>query len=79
LSRLTEAGTLDAELDLNFAVTPSGITPFILAASVGYVPILALLAQNPTVRKNGNDKEGFNAVYYAAHYGKLDALKHLKS
>jgi hypothetical protein len=40
-----------------------------LAASVGYVPILTLLAQNPTVKKSETDKDGYNAIYYAAHYG----------
>jgi ankyrin repeat protein len=49
-----------------------------LACSVGYVPIISLLAENPTVKKNAKDKDGLNAVYYAAHYGKLNALIFLK-
>jgi ankyrin repeat protein len=37
------------------------------------------LAENPNVSRNAKDNDGFNAVYYAAHYGRLDALKYLKS
>ncbi len=79
LARLTEAGALDPNTELTFEITTNGITPFLLAASVGYLPIVSLLAENPSVKRAGTDRDGFNAVYYAAHYGHLETLRYLKS
>ena len=78
LNRFNEAGSLDSETDLEFEITANGITPLMLAASVGYTPILNILLENHAVNKSCKDKEGFNSVYYAAFYGNIEALNVLK-
>lgn len=71
-------GVLEDDTDLNFSITDDGITPLMLACSIGKLIIIDLLVKNPNIRKNQTDGEGYNCLYYATFYGHKAVIERLK-
>lgn len=52
ITALVESGILDPGIKPNFSITPNGITPFLLACSVGHVPLMRVMLENPQIQRD---------------------------
>ncbi len=68
----------EKDINLNFIITEDGITPLMLACTVGNIFIVKLLLINPLTDVNMVDKSGINALYVSVYYGHLEILQLLK-
>ena len=64
--------------DINFLITSDGITPLMLACTIGDIDIVKLILANPQLNINKVDNSGINAIYVCAYYGHFDILKLLR-
>jgi len=60
-----------AAIDVNFNITVDGITPLMLACTMGNIEIIKILLANPTIDVNKCDNTGINAAYVSVYYGYL--------
>ena len=74
---LLDLGTLDVDIDMNFAVSSDGMSPLMLACSFGNKIIVQLILRNKLTELAIEDYAGFNSLYYASFYGYVDILKEL--
>lgn len=64
---------------LNFRITDDGITPLMLACTIGDLDIVKLLCTCKELDLNRKDDVGINATYISAYYGHKDVFLFLVS
>ena len=64
---------------LNFRITDDGITPLMLACTIGDIDTVKLLCTNKEVDLDKKDDAGINACYISAYYGHKDVFLFLLS
>ena len=64
-------------LNPNFKITEDGITPLMLAVTIGDLDIIKMLLTCKEVDINQTDEQGINSVYIASYYGHVEVLEFL--
>lgn len=65
--------------DLNFSISVDGIFLLMIAAAKGYIDIIELMSNNSTLDVNKTDKNGVNAFWIAAWFGRVETMRKLLS
>ncbi len=65
--------------DLNFQISLDGVFLLMIAAAKGYIDLIDLMSQNSTLDVNKTDKNGVNAFWIAAWFGRVETMRKLLS
>jgi len=65
--------------DLNFQISVDGIFLLMIASAKGFIDLIELMSQNSTIDVNKTDKNGVNAFWIAAWFGRTETLSKLLS